>query len=68
MGRDSPSTSRKGAKRQRIDADDCASLHDFFAVKDWALNTNLLRGNVYDNSKVGMLSADLGLFSDRMSR
>ena len=64
MGRDSPS--REGAKRQRIDADARAQLHDFFVSKDWALNTNLPRGNVYTNSEIGIVAADLGLSRDQV--
>ena len=64
MGCDSPS--REGAKRQRIDVDDRAQLHDFFVSKDWALNTNLPRGNVYANSKIGILVAGLGLSQDQV--
>ena len=43
MAGDSPSGEGGGAlaKRQRINADDRAQLHDFFVSKDWALNTNL---------------------------
>ena len=63
-GRDSPS--REGAKRQRIDANYQAQLHDFFVAKDWALNTNLPRGNVYTNNKIGMLASDLGLSRDQV--
>ena len=50
VGCDAPS--REGKKRQQIDANDRAALRDFFAAKDWALNTNLPRGNVYANIKV----------------
>ena len=64
MGRDSPY--REGAKHQRIDADGRARLHDFFVAKDWALNNNLPRGNIYTNSKIGMLAADLGLSRDQV--
>ena len=64
MCRDSPS--REGAKRQRIDADARAQLHDFFISKDWALNTNLPRGNVYTNSEIGTLATDLGLSQDQV--
>ena len=64
MGRDSPS--REGAKRQRIDADARAQLHNFFVSKDWALNTNLPRSSVYTNSKIGILAADLGLSRDQV--
>ena len=64
MGRDSPS--REGSKRQRIDVDDRAQLHDFFVAKDWALNTNLPRGNTYTNSKIRMLATDLGLSRDQV--
>lgn len=64
MGRDSPS--REGAKRRRINDDDRAQLHDFFASKDWALNTNLPRGNVYTNSEIGTLATDLGLSRDQV--
>ena len=64
MGRDSPS--REGAKRQRIDADARAQLHDFFVAKDWALNTNLPRGNVYTNSEIGIFAAELGLSRDQV--
>ena len=64
MGRDSPS--REGAKRQRINADDRAQLHDFFVSNDWALNTNLPQGNVYTNSEIGTLAADLGLSRDQV--
>ena len=64
MGRDSPS--REGAKRQRIDADDRTHLHDFFVSKDWALNTNLLRGNDYTNCEIRTLATDLGLSRDQV--
>ena len=41
MAGDSPSGEGGDApaKRQRINANDCAQLHDFFVSKDWALNT-----------------------------
>ena len=64
MGRDSPS--REGAKRRRINVDDRAQLNDFFVSRDWAQNTNLPRGNVYANSEIGMLAADLGLSRDQV--
>ena len=64
MCRDSPS--REGAKRQRIDAGARAQLHDFFISKDWALNTNLPRGNVYANSEIGILAVELGLSRDQV--
>lgn len=61
MGRDSPSgeAGNAPAKRQRLDVDDHAQLHDFFVSKDWALNTNLQRGNVYANIEIGILASDL---------
>ena len=64
MGRDSPF--REGAKRQRIDVDDCAQLHGFFVAKDWAINTNLPWGNVYTINEIGILATDLGLSRDQV--
>ena len=59
------STSGEGGdgptKRQRINADSRARLREYFASKDWALNTNLPRGNVFANSEHGKMAADLGL-------
>ena len=37
---------------RRQSPSDRAALLDFFVAKDWALNTNLPRGNVYANIKV----------------
>ena len=68
MAGDSPSGEGGDApaKRQRINADDRAQLYDFFVSKDWVLNTNLPRGNVYANSEIGILAADLGLSRDQV--
>ena len=69
MARDS--TSREGnsglEKRQQIDADNCARLHEYFASKDWALNTNFLRGNVFANSGLIKMAADLILPRGQMT-
>ena len=64
IGRDSPS--KEGAKRQRIDAEARAQLHDFFASKDWALNTKLPRSSVYTNSKIGILAANFEVSRDQV--
>ena len=48
------------------DADNYARLHDYFVLKDWALNTNLPRGNVFANSKLGKMATDLGLSRDQV--
>ena len=54
------------AKRQRINADNRVQLHDCFGSKNWVLNTNLSRGNVYANSKIGKITADLSFSRDKV--
>ena len=62
MACDSTSGDKGGgglAKRQRINANDRVQLHDYFGSKNWALNTNMSRGNAYANSKIGKIATDL---------